>query len=424
MTSLPAVSLRAHPPPVELVTAITSRGSAGPIRYMGTKRSLAGLVRDAVAEVRPVGLVADLFSGVGSVAAALAPDYSIVANDVLSFTCVLARARFLEGSRCDPVVVGRALFADYHRCQSALSERFADRLQAETAAIAGGPGALREWMATAEHVGNSDLAKQIAVVAKRSMDIDRYALVSLYFGASYFSTQQAIALDALRYAIDRSDLSRDWLVGAWLVAAGRLVNAPGHTAQYLRPTSESSHRRICRQWKRSLWDAFLLGLGSLELVGTRTWRAQNRVTNSDAVETVASTDFDSVGLVYADPPYTKDHYSRFYHVYETMYRYDFPDSSGAGRYRSDRIPSRFSLASSTEAAFDELFRGIAARGLPVILSYPEDGLLSRRVELTSLLQRHFDVTKIIEVPLAHSTLGSSSGRTTKPARERIYVCRA
>jgi hypothetical protein len=33
--------------------------------------------------------------------------------------------------------------------------------------------------------------------AKRSMDIDRYALVSLYFGASYFSTQQAIALDAL-----------------------------------------------------------------------------------------------------------------------------------------------------------------------------------------------------------------------------------
>ncbi len=157
---------------------------------------------------------------------------------------------------------------------------------------------------------------------------------------------------------------------------------------------------------------------------TEAGETKNRVLTADAVEAVRSDAFDGVRLVYADPPYTKDHYSRYYHVYETLYRYDFPDSVGQGRYRSDRVPSQFSILSMAEHAFGGLFAAIASRGLPLILSYPENGLVTRRVDLVKLLEAHFAVERILEVPLAHSTLGNSTGHTTKAARERIYVCRS
>lgn len=410
------------------VTHLDARSSpsiSAPIRYMGTKRVIASLVREQVRDLRPGGLVADLFSGMGTVAAALAPAEPVLVNDALSFTGVLARARFLDRRHHDPTVVAKALFRDFDACQRALRERHSERLAAERGAISGGWRALRAWMDDAPHVGNADAASASAKRAMAQRGLDHYELATLYFSAGYFSTPQAIALDALRFAIDeQSHFDRDWLLAAWLSCAGRLANAPGHTAQFLRPRSDETLVRLSRQWKRSAWAEFLAALETVELVGDRSWRTKNRVLTADAVEAVRSDAFDGVRLVYADPPYTKDHYSRYYHVYETLYRYDFPDSVGQGRYRSDRVPSQFSILSMAEHAFGGLFAAIASRGLPLILSYPENGLVTRRVDLVKLLEAHFAVERILEVPLAHSTLGNSTGHTTKAARERIYVCRS
>jgi len=52
---------------------------------------------------------------------------------------------------------------------------------------------------------------------------------------------------------------------------------------------------------------------------------QNRVEVSDALSLLKSSRVSSVTAVYADPPYTKDQYSRYYHVYETMYRIRLSD---------------------------------------------------------------------------------------------------
>ena len=65
-----------------------------PIRYMGTKRSIADRVRRLVSELSPSGSVLDLFSGIGCVAESLAPIAPIYTNDALAFTAALARARF------------------------------------------------------------------------------------------------------------------------------------------------------------------------------------------------------------------------------------------------------------------------------------------------------------------------------------------
>ena len=132
-----------------------------------------------------------------------------------------------------------------------------------------------------------------------------------------FGLKQAIQLDAPRYAIDTfegAEGDHDWLVGAWLQAATLVINAPGHTAQYLKPNTDAAAHRICRGWRRDIWEEFQNQLISLKPIGTQAWRRRNRALVSEAVDLLTDAAPKDIGLVYADPPYTKDQYSRYYNV--------------------------------------------------------------------------------------------------------------
>ena len=287
------------------------------------------------------------------------------------------------------------------------------------------PNRLKAYMYEADHVGNSDAWRRRAEEASRREGVEHYKLATLYFSAGYFSTAQAIELDSLRYAIDQCEIStsRDGLLGAWIAAAATTINAPGHTAQYLKPRSNSSYIRVRRQWRRRIWEAFLCKLESLGKVGTKNWRRRNVVTSEDVLELAKDLSQYDVGAVYADPPYTRDQYSRFYHVYETLYRYDYPDSHGAGRYRSDRFVTPFSHVTTVRRSFEQLFGLIAEAQIPLVLSYPANGILERRDgPVLDLLQSSFSSVANTPMDHDHSTLGASNGRRFKAAKENLYVC--
>jgi adenine-specific DNA-methyltransferase len=394
---------------------------------MGTKRALAPTVREAVVGLKKRGPVADLFSGMGSVATSMASTAPVLTNDVLAFTTTFARARFLPGERVPGGEVARRLFPHFRVAYELLRDDFGHRISRERTAMSSGHSQLSGLMDAAPHVGNSDWYRRHARWAANANSVEQYRLAVLYFSASYFSTTQAAQLDALRYAIDQLDdeqaVNRDWLMAAWLAAAGVVINAPGHAAQFLKPRNEAVYKRIRRQWQRPIWSIFVEQLDAIQAVGTKKWRARNSVCNEDALTLVELPEFDGVAVVYADPPYTKDHYSRFYHVYETLYLYDFPASHGVGRYRPDRFQTPFSLARNVEDAFRKLFRGVAKQGLPLVLSYPDNGLLHRGgTRVTALLEEHFSIRAAYHVTLQHSTLGASSGSQTKAALEGVYVC--
>ena len=239
------------------------------------------------------------------------------------------------------------------------------------------------------------------------------------------SLRQAIHIDALRYAIDTLCLSpgdRDWALAAWLSTAGRAINAPGHTAQHLKPNNEEAYRRIRRYWARNMWETFQDEVVDMQLVGTESWRSRNQVEVADALALLSSGELDGVAVVYADPPYTKDQYSRYYHVYETMYKYDYPGAKGFGKIRPDRFSSVFCLKSQVEVSFSNLFASVSSLGLPLVLSYPSDRLLSKT---GSSVQRiggqHMKLKTIESFGASHSTLGASKGLKTKSATENLYV---
>ena len=396
------------------------------VRYMGTKSHLAPKVRNVLEGISTPGPIADLFSGMGSVARCLAPTYPVITSDQLAFTACFARVQLLDRRRSDLATLRREIGPRYRSHLRLLNDVFSRRLLQERRALNGSWPDLRLWMLTAPHVGTSETyARRARSAALANTRKDRYCLATLYFSASYFSTEQAIALDSLRGAIDNvSRVSdREWLIAAWLATAGRIINAPGHTAQFLTPHNKTTFARISRLWRRKVWDVFWQQALAMNPVGTARWRRMNAVLVGDSLKLLRTGRLKEAQVIYADPPYTRDQYSRYYHVYETLFSYDFPVSTGYGRYRGDRFTTPFSVLGKCEAAFDELFRLCAENGSTLLLSYPSNGLLSRAgAKVTDLLEMHLRVREKLMFTPSFSTLGASKGSSRKRTREHLYVC--
>jgi len=181
---------------------------------------------------------------------------------------------------------------------------------------------------------------------------------------------------------------------------------------------------VLRSWAKDTEHEFKAALERTQPAGTAEWRAANEVRIGDALSALTPSSLREVGVIYADPPYTRDHYSRYYHVYETMYLYDFPDARGHGRTRSDGFVSGFSTKSGVIAAFNALFRNAAVSRLPMAISYPSNGLLQQAGgAIVPVAEAHgFDIERR-EIEVEHSTLGASKGSSRKAATEELYLCR-
>ncbi|MYD86067.1 MAG: modification methylase, partial [Acidobacteria bacterium] len=171
------------------------------------------------------------------------------------------------------------------------------------------------------------------------------------------------------------------------------------------------------EWLRAVYESHPFGSAS--------WRRHNRVFRQDASSLLH--DLHSHGsrptVVYADPPYTRDQYSRYYHIHETLLQYDYPTSSGSGRYRPDRFQSPYSMKTRVGNAMEDLVSRCAKLGSTLVLSYPERGMLRCSTEtIPALIRQHFGrPPQVHSVAVSHSSFGASKGRQKYPVRERIYV---
>lgn len=395
-----------------------------PIRYMGTKRHMTPMIKAALQTVcTPGGMIVDLFAGMGSVSASLANVSPITANDTLQFTNCIARAIFTnDGEHVPPTEMLYALHPIYARQYQKLLRKNHIRLREEAQSLSSSSWTrLRDYMASAPHAGSSDLNFLLARKARTAADGNHFQLAQLYFAAGYFSLHQSIQIDSIRYAINELYGTNDVALAMWLGALSDAANAPGHTAQFLKVHDARSAARVRQYWSKDIWTKFQSRMVRFEKIGSRFWRSSNLTTNLEA--RTALKELKGYDSVYADPPYTKDHYSRYYHLYETLYLYDYPAVTGIGRYRENRFLSDFSIKSRVFSAFDELLRLTAANEARLVLSYPSTGLLYRaEINLEDLVRHHFKRVSVVRFPTKHSTLGARQGHPTKEALECVYTC--
>ena len=175
-----------------------------------------------------------------------------------------------------------------------------------------------------------------------------------HFGGRYFSWEQAIDFDALLAQIHSVDHPyRDFYLAAGLVVASDVVNAIGkHFAQplKLRAANGCPKKHLVKQTLRdrelSVFTSYQAHCESLGTLRPTRGRGRHRAVRADYRDFLDS-DTTQFAAVYADPPYTRDHYSRYYHVLETMALRDEPEVATT---KSALMASHDLVAGSTDCS--------------------------------------------------------------------------
>lgn len=367
-----------------------------PVHYMGSKARLVELIGATVDLVDPGGgPVLDLFSGSGVVAASLSRERAVTAVDVQEYARVLALAQMRPARRTRRLA--EALEARSREATDVAAERLAPLLRYERTAtealVAGDPEPLCELV---EHGSPAAFQLEPRAVPGRLSEVLQDAAVGLaepgdaltltrHYGGVYFGYTQALALDGLLSAI--RDLpegrQRTTALAAALGVASEAVSSVGsHFAQPIRPRDGQGRPKLTvltAVARRRLLDPWALFEERLHRYAALPGAAQKATAVRRDYRSFLASHRGEVAAVYADPPYTRDHYSRFYHVLETMARGDDPDIStvstdrgdlpSRGLYRRDRHQSPFCIRSQAPDAFRALFSGVRALDAPLVLSY-------------------------------------------------------
>ena len=380
--------------PVEHVEPARERAFR-PVQYLGSKIRLLDAIRSSMDAVDPNrGSMLDVFSGSGVVAAHLAREREVTAIDVQEYARVLAsallapagltarqteqlleRMRSLRGSLApalDPVV--RAEDAAFASLQAGDPEplcRIVEHGSLAAHALGEGPA-------------NGHLADALAATESLLQPIATPLTLTAYYGGVYFGYRQALTLDCLLAVVrDLTARERDTGLAAILGVASDCVSSVGsHFAQPIRPRDKDGRPKLralanlVRRRNRDVIETFVARLREYAALPGAAGRA--RAVRDDYRSYLASH-HGRIGAVYADPPYTRDHYSRFYHVLETIAQGDVPELStvnvaggtslSRGLYRRQRHQSPFCIRSEAPGAFRSLFEAVRELECPLVLSY-------------------------------------------------------
>lgn len=224
------------------------------------------------------------------------------------------------------------------------------------------------------------------------------------YGGHYFSPRQAVWIDALRASLPSSEPAKTVALAALIQAASQCAAAPGHTAQPFQPT------RTAKRFIEEAWGKDIVGKTKavFELLSQQFAQRPGKATVADANQ--AARNLQEGDLAFIDPPYSGVHYSRFYHVLETIAHGSCGVVTGVGRYpaREFRPRSKYSVGSESAEVLDDLLKTVASRGARAILTFPDhdcsNGLSGNSVR--GLAAKHFHVREQ-QVASTFSTLGGT-----------------
>jgi hypothetical protein len=348
--------------------------------------------------VPPTGTVADLFTGTSVVAQGIAGlGRRTMAVDVSGACATLATATLGVGragavSNAERLVT--MLRAEAAHVERLLGTAWQSFLAAEDDALTAGDGRKlleldrlvpQVWRSLPTPPRLADLFSTWDRAAAAGAPC--HCLLSPVFAGTYFSVRQAIQLDAGRVAI--ASLMKRGLIGRWdeavlitalLAAASVAAFSPGkHFAQ---PHRSDSGKDLTFHARRALSDRAV----SVPAV-VDTWiqrihqhgrsACEAHVALCKSVDDMTSDELVAGGVsaVYADPPYTAQQYSRFYHVLDTLAggvpkRLQlFNGRVTAGLYPDGRYLSSYCSKREARSAFTRLAALCHDAGASLLLSY-------------------------------------------------------
>lgn len=371
------------------------------MKYMGHKGKLMPILGDIlIHESRNASSIADPFCGSGAVSWYLATqtDKAIISGDLQAFAVARAASVTERTEAIDAAALLRQWFAEAHAVVDRITSQF--------------PNAERSVdpkYVTPEDIRYVVSRSRTFCEAVLPQVLDRIGTsfpMTKAYGGHYFSPLQAIELDALRQTVPQNAALKRVALGALVEAAGKCAASPGHTAQPFQPT-QSAAKFILEAWNRDVWTVLGQSVNSIASTFARTEGTAQTGDFKDCISKLKEGD-----LVFADPPYSDVHYSRFYHVLETLTLGREVSVTGTGRYPpfSQRPASSFSRKGQAKLAAKGLIDSCVESRTNLVLTFPHYGASNglTAADFVTLAGNSFSSIETHQVTSQFSTLGGNA----------------
>lgn len=436
------------------------------VHYLGSKTRMLASIKKYIDELNPEnGRVCDLFCGSGVVSEYLLQQYDVLAVDIQNYSKVYCEARLTGG------VQG----VNYKKIESAIKDSLARKINLEDYkpvldyeeecknALASGTlepmyeiiekGSLYAYLENLEYADSalSPALEKAFIDVEKNIGARRESIDSVfvrYYGGLYFTYKQAIDIDAIAsYAFTQSEPLKSKIMAALMGAVTDVVNTVGKQfAQPLKVKNKdgSLKKNLARKIKsdRDL-DVFEQFNTWLSYYMERPQTEHDfKVLCDDYITALQNLKSGDVKVVYADPPYTRYHYSRYYHILETLCLHDapkisttFPNGKGGlsrAVYRNDRHQSPFCIKSKAPRAFDDMFKYVHEAQASIVLSYsPFDvnsGATPRLLSIESIVdiaKKYYQNTEVVSPgQFMHSKFNrQDNNHEINYEAERLIICR-
>ena len=410
------------------------------LNYLGSKLRLLNFIEENICRITPKGTgVCDLFSGSGCVSYKLSRLFPIIACDIQNYSRVICNALLNPSTLTKEAVV--ALVSEIRNSKPVLLEAFAPLIKLEEDAICNKDlelltdivehGSLEVYNLEKTESSISSVLGQINNNLRDAGLKGKESMISRYYGGVYFSYRQAVLIDVVMDAIRHypNAENKNVLLAALLSTVSDIVCTVGkHFAQPIKAYDSKGNIKTLvynKAVKDKTINVIVLFQEWLnKYLSIQKGHYQNITLQGDYMECLNMLPVN-VKTIYADPPYTRDHYSRFYHVLETIALDDIPGLSTVkihgnthvsnGIYRKDRHQSPFCIRSQAPKAFKDMFKIISTTNRNLVLSYsPYDetkGSHPRVVttnQLISWTSEYFDHVEVVSAGhFTHNKLNST-----------------
>ena len=421
------------------------------LKYMGNKRGLLSWLIPILEEQLDFGdTVLDLFAGTSSVGYALKPKNRLITNDTQEYSAVISKALLEFNGVIEENDFVINLLPYYRKNWDTLLDIYGAVLRDERSVLKISDVSkyqlFTQKIPKYGHLVKND-KYNLNFYCKESFVNERRGkprsfpcmLFCIYYPNTFFSLEQCIEIDSLRCAIENisKPSKKAVYLSCLMYAISKVVNSSGHFAEYLNHNSVESSRTIFEQRRDSVLKHFLVKLSEFKnLYIQKDWENESYNYDwKDAIKHLSKQNkLKDIKLIYVDPPYTSAQYSRFYHIPETLVKYDYPKLTldkttkkpVKGGYRNDRVQSSFSKITAAEQAFSEIFAIISKNTRSTLaISYSDNSLVKPVDRLVNIASNYYQIVKKINGH-NHSAQGSRfrrNGRGNHIVNEYVLICK-